>query len=84
MAHIKYSDQYPEKLRDKIDAALIEGWKVHKQYEDRVVMVKRKRASFFWHMVLVLLTSWWTFGLGNLAYWAKCRYGDAEYITLQA
>lgn len=35
-------------------------------------------------MVLVLLTSWWTFGLGNLLYWMKCRYGDAETITLHA
>lgn len=69
-------------FQDRVDEALIEGWKIHRQSEDRVELVKRKRASFFWHMVLVVLTSWWTLGLGNLLYWLKCRYADSEFLTI--
>lgn len=78
------SDDYPDELQDKIDNALIEGWKIHKQSDNEVVMIKRRRASVFWHIVIAILTAWWTFGLGNVLYWAKCRYGDAETITLRA
>lgn len=73
---------YSQELQDKIDHAQIEGWKIHTKREDEVVMVKRKRSSFFWHIVLIILTSWWTLGVGNLLYWLKCRYGDAQYLTL--
>lgn len=76
-------DEYSPALQDKIDHAKIEGWKVYETKENEVKLVKRKRASFFWHVVLVILTSWWTLGVGNLLYWLKCRYGDAQYITLR-
>lgn len=75
--------EYSPELQDKVDHAKIEGWKVYETKEREVVLVKRKRSSFFWHIVLVLLTAWWTFGIGNLLYALKCRYGDAQFITLR-
>ncbi len=30
-----------------------------------------------------LLTAWWSFRLVNVLYWMKCRYGDAQYLTLR-
>lgn len=76
----EYKYDYPEKLRDKIDHAKIEGWKLYDQRENKVVLVRRRRASFVWHVVYAVFT----LGIGNVLYWLKCRYGDAEYLTLEA
>lgn len=73
-----------QSLQDKIDAAKVNGWKVQRRSDEKAIMIKRGKASFFWHVVILILTSWWTFGFGNILYWMKCRYSDAERITLHA
>lgn len=77
-------DQGGQSLQDKVDAAKVNGWKVRSQSDEKAVMIKRGDGSFFWHVVIALLTGWWTFGLGNIVYWIKYRYTDAETITLHA
>lgn len=79
----KLKHDYPDELVNKIDLAMIEGWKLYTQRKDKVVMVKHGRSSFFWHCVWAILTAWWSFGLVNVLYWAVCRYGRAEYLTLR-
>lgn len=76
-------DEYSTELQDKVEQAQINDWKIYDTRETEVVLVKRRRGSFFWHVVWAILTAWWTFGLVNVLYWLKCRYGDAEYLTLR-
>lgn len=74
---------YPEKLQDKIDDALIEGWTVKRQTEEKVVVQRRKKQSIFWHIMLLVFTSWWSLGLFNIMYWIRCRYLEPHTIVFE-
>lgn len=57
-----------ENLQRKIDDARVEGWSVQSQSSDRAVLVKRSYGSAAAHLLVALLTIWWTLGLGNVLY----------------
>ena len=62
-----------EHFERKIEDEKVEGWKVKEDGDERVVLIKPDYGSFGEHVLIALLTLWWTVGLGNVT-WAAYRY----------
>jgi hypothetical protein len=58
---------------DRIDDAVVEGWKLKSKGDSVAVLEKRTFGGAVGHFVVLLLTFWFSFGLGNLAF-AGYRY----------
>mgnify|MGYP006283197777 CR=1 FL=1 len=67
-----------ENLQRKVDDARVEGWSLDKEQGDRAIMVRRGYGTLGGHVLVALLTVWWTLGLGNVVYAAYKYFGDAE------
>lgn len=57
-----------ETLEKKIEKAEYDGWEVVERKEYTVLLERQSFGSMKAHMVLLILTAWWTFGVGNLLY----------------
>lgn len=67
-----------ERLARKIEDAEIEGWEVDERHGDRVIMAQRSYGSLKAHLLVLLLTVWFTFGLGNVVYAAYIYFAKAD------
>lgn len=65
-------------LARKVDDAKVEGWKVSKEQGDRVIMKKPNYGSMGGHVLIALLTVWWTLGIGNALYAAYKYFSDSD------
>lgn len=61
------------RLQREIDDLVAQGWTIEDESQDRVVMVDRAFGSIASHIVVAVLTVWWTMGIGN-ALWALYNY----------
>ena len=61
------------KLERQVDDMAVEGWKVSKDQGHRVILTRPDYGSLGGHVLVAILTVWWTLGLGNAAY-AGYRY----------
>lgn len=57
-----------ETFQRRIEDEKVEGWSVDEDGDERVVLVKRGYGNVGGHVIIALLTIWWTIGLGNVAY----------------
>ncbi|WP_121744617.1 zinc ribbon domain-containing protein [Natronorubrum halophilum] len=71
-------------LEYRIVTAARDGWGLEHDFGDHAVMVRRTVGSMNEHLVVALITIWFTGGLGNVLYGAYRYFGDAERIVLQA
>lgn len=73
-------------LARKVEDANVEGWELLEVDDDgtRAVVVDRGYGSILVHILVALLTIWWTVGLGNLAYAGYKYYADAEKKVLRS
>lgn len=60
-------------LEDRVATALEAGWEVDRDFGDHVVLVRRDLGGVGAHLLVGLLTLWWTMGIGNGLY-ALYRY----------
>ena len=67
-----------EALDRKVDDAKVEGWKVSKEQGDRVIMKKPNYGTMGGHILIALLTIWWTLGIGNALYAAYKYFSDSD------
>lgn len=72
-----------EALDKKISDAEVEGWKLSKEEGDRAIMKKPNYGSFGGHLLVALLTVWWTLGIGNLCYAAYKYFNDSGKRVLR-
>lgn len=72
-----------ERLQREIDAAITEGWKIETETPERVVLVKRNFGTLGVHLLLAVLTGWWSFGFVNLAYGAYKYVNDSRRRVLR-
>jgi hypothetical protein len=61
---------------------MTQGYDVLKEGESTVLMRKSSWGSLIGHIVVALLTVWWTFGIGNLIY-ALIAHLTAEQVLLK-
>lgn len=57
-----------ERVQRELDDLLAAGWRIREETPDRVVVVNPNYGSLGVHVLLFLLTFWWSFGAVNLAY----------------
>lgn len=62
-----------KRLQGEIDDLVARGWRIEEETPDRVVMVDRKFGSVPSHVLVALLTVWFSMGLGNVV-WAAYNY----------
>jgi RNA polymerase subunit RPABC4/transcription elongation factor Spt4 len=62
-----------ERLQREIDELVARGWTIEEETPDRVVMVDREFGSVLSHVVVALLTFWFSMGVGNLV-WGAYNY----------
>lgn len=67
------SDAFQRRIEDE----RVEGWKIKEDGDERVVMYKPNYGSLGAHVLVLLLTVWVTFGLGNVAYAAYCYFAKS-------
>ncbi|UPV72952.1 zinc ribbon domain-containing protein [Halorussus limi] len=67
-----------ENLQREIDDAIARGWKIESETPERVVLVKRNVGNLAVHLILAVLTGWWSFGLVNLVYGGYKYLNDAQ------
>ncbi len=61
------------RLQREIDDLVAKGWTIEDERPERVVMVDREFGSLVSHVLIGLLTVWWTMGLGNIV-WGAYNY----------
>ncbi|WP_137289962.1 zinc ribbon domain-containing protein [Natronorubrum halophilum] len=61
------------RLQQQIDDLVAQGWTLEDEDRDRVVMVDREFGSVGSHILVALLTIWWTMGIGNVL-WGAYNY----------
>lgn len=64
---------HSKRLQREIDELVAQGWTIEEETPDRVVMVDRKFGSVLSHVLVALLTFWFSMGVGNLV-WGAYNY----------
>jgi ribosomal protein S27AE len=72
-----------ENVQREIDAAIADGWRIESETPERVVLVERNVGSLGVHLILAVLTGWWSFGLVNLVYGAYKYLNDSQRRVLR-
>lgn len=66
-----------ESFRRQLEDESVEGWRIKEDGDDRVIMMKPNYGSMGAHVLVALLTIWWSFGIGNALYAAYKYFGDS-------
>jgi hypothetical protein len=60
-----------------------EGYNLQSKTNTQAVLVKRTYGKALWHIVILILTVWWTLGIGNLLYLLYSYFGKADVIEIK-
>ena len=72
-------EEYEEAVEDRI----AEGFKPESKTDRQAVLVKRNYGRAMWHILIFLLTVWWTFGFGNLLYFLYAYFVHKDEVTIK-
>ncbi|WP_222919550.1 zinc ribbon domain-containing protein [Natrinema sp. SYSU A 869] len=64
---------HSKRLQREIDDLVAQGWAIEEETPDRVVMVDREFGSVVSHILVAVLTFWFSMGLGNVV-WGAYNY----------
>lgn len=64
---------HSKRLQREIDDLVAQGWTIEEETPDRVVVVDREFGSVGSHILVALLTFWFSMGLGNVV-WGAYNY----------
>lgn len=81
MARIRRVDGQKE-MEKVIDDFITQGYKIKNQGERSTLMKKKTWGSGGMHIVVAVLTLWWTLGIGNAVY-AIYKYLTAEEVQIK-
>lgn len=71
-------------MESVVDDFVTLGYKVESRGENSVKLKEKKGwGSLSGHLIIVLLTLWWTLGIGNLIYGLVKHYGGEEVVVKQ-
>ncbi|WP_247001477.1 zinc-ribbon domain-containing protein [Halosolutus gelatinilyticus] len=73
-----------EILEHRIATAVRNGWELERDFGDHAVMVRRTFGGLNAHLLVALVSVWWTMGLGNVLYGAYRYVTDADRAVLWA
>lgn len=75
---VHYRKMKSTQFQRQVEDEEVEGWKIKEDGDERVVMLKPNYGSLAGHVLIALLTVWWTFGIGNVLYAAYKYWGDSD------
>ena len=74
----------PPAFRDEVNEALADGWKIEEDGDERVVLKRTTVGSVWMHLLIAVLTAWWTLGAVNVVYAAVKYFNDSKRKVLYA
>lgn len=81
MARVRRVEDKRE-MEKVIDDFVTQGYNIKNQGERSTLMKKKTWGTGGMHVVVALLTIWWTFGIGNATY-AIYKYMTAEEVQIK-
>ena len=75
--------QTRKELDNRIEDKTTEGYKLNSQTDRQAEFIKRNYGSAFWHIIIFLLTIWFTFGIGNLFYLMYSYFVKKDEVTVK-
>lgn len=67
--------------RREVTTKVESGWRIEEETPDRVTLVRREYGDPGIHLVIAVLTLWWTMGIPNLLY-AAYKYFTGSQRTV--
>ena len=64
--------KWNKEIRDEVKLYQANDYEV-KEETTAYILMEKKNDSLGGHVVVAILTFWWTLGLGNLAYWLLAK-----------
>lgn len=81
MARVRRVESRKEMERTTEDF-LTRGYKIKQEGQESTMLKKKNWGSGGMHIVIAVLTAWWTLGVGNVAY-AIYKYLTAEEVQIK-
>jgi hypothetical protein len=81
MPRIRRVDSRKE-LERTVEDFLTRGYKIKQEGQESTLVKKKNWGSGGMHIVIAVLTIWWTLGIGNVAY-AIYKYMTAEEVQIR-
>ena len=72
-----HTDSYRREVTAKVES----GWRIEDETPDRITLVRREFGDLGVHVIIAVLTLWWTMGLGNVLY-AVYKYFTESQRTI--
>ncbi len=66
-----------------VDDFVTRGWEIIDEGQNSRVLREKNWGSVIGHIIVAVLTAWWTLFVGNIVYALVVRYGTAEKILIQ-
>lgn len=66
-----------------VDDYITQGYEVTERGENSAMLRKKTWGTMGWHILVALLTAWWTIFLGNVAYALMARYWLADQLLVR-
>jgi hypothetical protein len=73
-----------EKFESAVEDAKVEGWELQTKGDRVATLVKYGGwGSAMGHLIVAVLTIWWTVGIGNLLYAIYRHYGGKQELQIK-
>jgi hypothetical protein len=73
-----------DKLSQEIEDKVVMGWQLKSQNENLAIMKKAGGwGSIGGHIIVALLTAWWTFFIGNVLYALYVHYKESSELQIK-
>ena len=84
MANVSVKRVTADKLDSEIEDKTVEGWVLQNRGDKLAIMKKAGSwGSTGGHILMAILTFWWTLGIGNLAYALYVHYAKASELHIK-
>lgn len=85
MANISVKRISKDKLQQEVEDNQVAGWSLQSQNENVAILTKSGGwGSTGAHLIVLLLTAWWTFFIGNLLYAIYAHYTSKQELQIKA
>lgn len=84
MTNVSVKRVTKDKLDSEIEDKSVEGWVLQNRGDNLAILKKAGGwGSAGGHILIAVLTFWWTLGIGNLAYALYKHYGSASELHIK-
>ena len=72
-----------KQFEDVVEDKATEGYKLKSKTDRQAIFIKPSFGGVGGHILVFLLTFWWTFGIGNLIWLAYCYFTKSDEVQLK-